>query len=158
MTISLAILEFILFLCIPFVNIDGSSAQRIGAYILASCFWICIIVEGVFVHLSTKIRKRLNKKDFHSRALKYAHPGIISFFKNSEAIIVDIILYVSAIILMIIVWARVKNEWVFMINYSVLFLSFNLHCILNGRNYRYLKEYIIYKKEHERNVQSKSKT
>lgn len=148
-TIVLAFLEFILFLCIPFVNIDGSTAQQVGAYIIASCFWCCITAECVFIYLTAKIRKSLSKKDFHSRTLKYAYPGVFSFFKNKEAIIVDIVLYASAIILMIIVWVRVKNEWMVMINYSVFFLAFNLHCILNGKNYRYLKQYRTYKKENE---------
>ena len=56
---------------------------------------------------------------------------------------------VTVVNLMIIVWVRVKNEWVVMINYSVFFLAFNLHCILNGKNYRYLKQYRTYKKENE---------
>ena len=149
-TISLAVLEFVLILCIPLVNLDGSSAQKIGAYILAAFFWICIAIEGIFVHLSTQERRWMERRGFRNRALKHSPPGVISFFKNLEAMVVDIILFISAILVVILVWTQVKTGWMIMAGISILFLSFNLHCILNGKNYRYLKAYRLNKKEHER--------
>lgn len=149
-TIAIASFEFILILCIPLVNLDGSFAQRIGAYILAALFWVCVATEGVFVHMATKERKWMEQKRFRCRALKYSQPGVISFFKNCEASIVDVVLFISAVLVVVLVWTRIKTAWVIMTGISILFLSFNLHCILNGKNYRYLKSYKLYKEEHER--------
>ncbi len=149
-TISLAVLEFVLILCVPLVNLDGSSAQKTGAYILAALFWICIAIEGIFVHLSTQERRWMERRGFRNRALKHSPAGVISFFKNLEATVVDAVLFASVILVVILVWTQVKTGWMIMAGISVLFLSFNLHCILNGKNYRYLKSYRLYKKEHER--------
>ena len=149
-TITIAVLEFILILCVPLVNLDGSSAQRIGAYVLATLFWICIAVEGIFVHMATQERKWMERRGFRNRVLKHSQPGVISFFKNFEASIVDAVLFASAILVVVLVWTQIKTGWMIMAGISILFLSFNLHCILNGKNYRYLKAYRLYKKEHER--------
>lgn len=148
-TMFLAILEFALILCISLVNLDGSPAQRLGAYILAAIFWICIIVECVFIHLSTHERRWIERREDQNIDLKHSPPGVISFFKNLESTVVDVILFVSAVLVVVIVWARIKTRWMIMTGISFLFLSFNLHCILNGKNYRYLKTYRHYKKEHE---------
>ena len=146
-TIAIAVLEFIFVLCIPFVNLYGLSLQRIGAYILAALFWICIVIEGVFVHMATQERKWMERKRFRSRTLKYSQPGVISFFKNCEASIADVVLFTSATLVVVLAWTQIKTVWMIMTGISILFLSFNLHCILNGKNYRYLK---LYKEEHER--------
>lgn len=149
-TISLAFFEFVTILCIPFVNLDGSLVQRIGGYILATIFWISILVECVFVHLSTQERRWIERKEYRSKVLKYSQPGVVSFFKNPEATVADVILFITATLVVILMWTRVKNGWMVMADISILFLSFNLHCVLNGKNYRYLKSYRLYKKEHER--------
>lgn len=149
-TISIAVLEFVLILCTPLVNLDGSSAQKIGAYILAAFFWICIAIEGIFVHLSTQERRWMERRGLRNRALKHSPLGVISFFKNLEATVVDVILFASTILVVILVWAQVKKECMIMSGISILFLSFNLHCILNGKNYRYIKSLSKYAKEHEK--------
>ena len=149
-TISLAFLEFVSILCIPFVNLDGTLVQRISGYILATIFWISILVECIFVHFSTKERRWIERKEYRNKVLKYSQPGAISFFKNAEATVADVILFIAVTLVEILMWTQVKTGWMLMADISILFLSFNLHCILNGKNYRYLKSYRIYKKEQKK--------
>lgn len=149
-TILFAVLEFILILCIPLVNLNGSLAQKIGAYILAMFFWTSIASEGIFVYMATQERKWMERRCFRNRVMKHSQPGVISFLKNVEASVVDVVLFASAILVVVLIWSQTKTEWMIMTGISILFLSFNLHCILNGKNYRYLKMYRLYKKEHER--------
>lgn len=146
-TISLAFLEFVTILCIPFVSLDGLLVQRISGYILATIFWLSILIECIFVHLSAKERRWIERKENHNKTVKYSPPGVISFFKSPEAIVADVILFVTATLVVILMWAQVKTEWIIITDISVLSLSFNLHCVLNGKNYRYLKSYRLYKKE-----------
>ena len=148
-TIFLAVFEFALILCVPLVNIDGSPAQRSGAYILAAVFWICITAECVFTYLSTRERRRIEQREYQNKDLTHSPPGVVSFFKNSESTVADVILFVSSVLIAVLLWARVQNGWLIITGISFLFLSFNLHCILNGKNYRYLKTYRHYEKEHE---------
>lgn len=148
-TVCLAVFQCLLILCIPFVNLETIGWQRVGAYVVASLFWLSVIAEIVFVLLSTQFRKRLENERKGKKSKDGLQPGIISFFKNREAKIVDIIFLVSVVVVLILILAKVKTGWMVMASFSTLFLSFNLHCILNGKNYRYIKNNQLYKKEHE---------
>lgn len=145
-TIILAFLEFVVILFIPLVNLDGAMMQRISAYILAAMFWISVVTEVFLVELSTYERRWIERRGYRSNELRYSKLGVISFFKNPEAVVADIVLFISVIVVWIAAWLQIETEWVIIAGVSVLVLSFNLHCILNGKNYRYIKNM---KKEQE---------
>jgi hypothetical protein len=42
-------------------------------------------------------------------------------------------------ILVIVLCFNMKNPWLIITDVSFLFLSFNLHCMLNGRNFQYIR-------------------
>lgn len=151
-TIMLAFLEFVIILFIPLVNLEGTALQRMAAYILAAAFWISIATEFFMVKLCTYERRWLERRGYRNKGLRYSKPGIFSFFKSTEAVVADIVLFLSIIIVGISVCMQIKTEWMIMGGISILVLSFNLHCILNGRNYRYIKKY---KKEQEQDEQNK---
>lgn len=138
--IGIACLQFFLLLLIPYSNIEGTKTQQIMAYVIAFLFWSSIIGEIVFVRISSNERKKLDRKLHKGREINQSLPGVLSFLKNREAIVADIILFLSVTLLGIIIWTNVKTGWIIVGVVSALVLSFNLHCILNGKNYRYLKE------------------
>lgn len=140
LSIGMAGLQFLLLLLIPYSNIEGTKAQQMMAYIIAFLFWASIIGEVVLVRLASRERKRLDRKLCKGKEINQSLFGVFSFFKNKEAIVTDIILFLSVILLGVIIWTNVKTSWIIIGVVSVLVLSFNLHCILNGKNYRYLKE------------------
>lgn len=141
LSIALAMLQFILIMCIPFVNIKGTGVQCVMAYIVALLFWLSIIAEVILAIYSTRIRKKVGCELNGHDAVEGFGPGIILFFKNKEAVVADIVLFVSVLLLGIILWMNMKIGWLIIGNVSFLVLSFNLHCILNGRNYRLLKSF-----------------
>lgn len=149
-TVCLAIIDFVVILCITLADNDISATQDNKRYVLAALFWICLIVQCVFVCLSSIERRKAEQKGYKIKNLNRRQIGIISFFKNLEATVTDITLIVLTAICVILALMHVESGAVIAICISVLFLSFNLHCIFNGKNYRYLKAYIIYSKEHER--------
>lgn len=132
---------FIFLVFIPLVDINGNTVQTIGAYIVAILFWCSIIFEILFSYLCRKNRKLMEEKIYQGNFLQNSYSGIISFFKNKEAMITDIVLFVSVIAIVILFWTKAKNEWLIITGVSLFFLSFNMHCLLNGRNYRYYKAY-----------------
>lgn len=138
--IGMACLQFVLLLLIPLSNIEGTKTQQMIAYIIAFLFWTSLIGEIVFVRLSSNERKRLDRKLHKGKEINQSFSGIFSFLKNKEAMIADITLFLSVILLGIIIWTNVKTSWMIIGDVAFLALSFNLHCILNGKNYRYLKE------------------
>lgn len=139
-TAVFAAAESALLLCIPFVNINGLPKQRVSAYVLAAAFWFCVLAELVFVVIASKIRKKAESDKKSGQTSKRPLPGIICFFRNPEAAAADVIFLLSAIGIALIIILKVEIKWLIIAGISVLLLSFNLHCIMNGRNYRYLRQ------------------
>ena len=138
--LGMATLQFVLLLLIPCSNIEGTKTQQMMAYIIAFLFWSSIIGELICVRLSSNERKRLERKFHNGREINQSLPGVFSFAKNRESKIADITLYLSVILLGIIIWTNIKTGWIIIGVVSILVLSFNIHCVFNGKNYRYLKE------------------
>ncbi len=149
-SVLLAVLPSVLILCIPLVSLEGSGPQRVGAYIMAAVFWLCVILELWMTRLCSSERRWLELRKVRSRSLSQVNPGVVSFLKTREGMIADIVMFASLIAVIVIAWTQVRNQWLILSCVSVLYLSFNLHCLLNGKNYRYIKLLSNYKKEHER--------
>lgn len=128
---------------IPLTKIDGDIIQRFSAYFTALIFWGSIAVETTFSFLSKKARARIIKKlsDSESEKLRLLKAGIISFFKNREAIAADITFFCSIIFVLTSIIFELRTQWLILSSVSLLFVSFSLHSILNGQNYIYCKEY-----------------
>ncbi len=148
--IMLAVIPAVLILCIPLVSLDGSQAQKIGAYILAAGFWLSIILELLMTLICSSKRKKLEQQKTKDKALSKSKSGVISFFKTPEGKIADLAMIISFVAVIVIICMQVKSQWLILGCVSVLYLSFNMHCLLNGKNYRYIKLISNYKKEHGR--------
>ena len=129
-------------LFIPIVDSDGTSTQKVFAILLAALFWIGLIAEIVFFVLADKqcnmIEDRLIKEG--SKSFKGTKIGVISFFTCKEAMVADVLTGLSLIAIILMIILKVTNDWLFVIVAVIFFFSFNLHCFLNGRNYKYIKE------------------
>ena len=140
-TLIMAVMESVCLFCIPFI-----AEQSTIMYITVSVFWSTLLVEIVFVLLSSGERKKCEKSVYRNKAQETRLPGIITFISNTEAVTADILSLLFAGVVICLKWLRIINVWVIITSVSILFLSFNLHCIFNGKNYRYLKDYSDYKK------------
>lgn len=141
-------------LFIPLVNINGTGAAKIFAYVIGAVFWIGLVVEQVFFWRANSARRKVeNRIRRNGGQIIKGRIGLVSFFKNKEAFITDIVLFISAVATTIISILNFKLEWLLIISVVMLFVSFNLHCMLNGINYSYIKSYkkILNDKEQEKN-------
>lgn len=152
LSIGMACLQSILILCILFVDIEGDTKQQTIAYVVAFLFWLSIFTEVWLSHLADRVRKKLERKLYRNKEIKNSMPGIVSFFKNTEAKIVDIPLFIAVLLIGMIIWLRINKSWLIIGAVATLILLFNLHCILNGRNYRYLKKLKNNTKEQKNDV------
>lgn len=142
-------------LCIPFVSLDGTSFQKRAAYILAAVFWLSLMLELCMVWMCSSERKRLEHKKVGFGALLRARRGAISFAKTLPGTVADAVMLLSLIAVVITVWTETHSQWLILVLVSVLCLSFQLHCLMNGKNYRYIKLLSKYAKEHEKWVEQK---
>ena len=116
--------------------IDDFDESLYGLYsiIIGLLFWISVLFEIVFSLLAFNCSKKMDKK--YSIGEKTV--GVISFFKTKSGTVSDILLILSLVMLMLLfVFGITKISLVISV-LTVLYISFNLHCIFNGINYRVL--------------------
>lgn len=140
-------------LVIPVLEIDN-----VLNTVFAVLFWMCLILYIVSVILSSKERQKIEKSKFRVKKLKKSHIGVIKFFQNKEAVIFDVLLFISTALIIVSIIMKTEFEWLIAVGLFLWFISFNLHCLFNGKNYIYIKAYEIYKKEHGKNEQKKCKS
>lgn len=140
-------------LVIPVFEIDNALNT-----VFAVLFWMCLILYTVSLMLSSKERQKIEKSKFRVKKLKKNHIGVIKFFQNKEAVIFDVLLFISTALIIVSIITKTEFEWLIAISLFLWFISFNLHCLFNGKNYMYIKAYEIYKKEHGKNEQKKCKS
>lgn len=139
-SISALIIATVSLFFIPMVNINGIGVSRVFAYVIGALFWLSVIAEQIFFWRANLFRHKLEMQmQKNGGKIIKRRIGIISFFKNKEAVIVDIILFMSVIAVAIILILNIMSDWLIILCLAILFISFNLHCILNGINYMYIK-------------------
>lgn len=152
LSVAFSFLPTISIFCIPLINMNSNVNERLMTFLIGAVFWGGIIIQQFFFWKSNLWRISIEKRllRHHCQTYRNAPIGIISFFKNTEATVVDITLFAFALSVALLALLRFKVTWVIIGCVALLFLSFNLHCFLNGKNYRYIKSYSKYKKEQEK--------
>ena len=122
---------------------ENETVNTVLKIIFPLIFWIGLILEQVFISQANKMRFELEKED--KRKQPRMNIGVISFFQTKEGAKADIAFAVSLLILII---SMIFNIGTNVLQYIFIFLSvltFRMHCILNGKNFRYKK--ILFKEE-----------
>ena len=117
--------------------------DKILKIIFPVVFWLCLAGEQVNMWLANKTRKDIESKAKHRKIR--AKPGICSIMQTESGAIADITCVISLIVLIILMIIGVGEKVVQFIFIFLLVLSFRLHCILNGKNFRY-KKYLSMRK------------
>ena len=128
-------------LLIPVSSMDEEGMPRVLAYITAAVFWLGIIAGAIIFASADSKRKKLEKKlaGEKSRKRKKGRAGFISFFRNKEAAICDIVMLLSLAALVVFAVAAVEAGWIIALVLALFLCSFYLHSFLNGKNYIFIK-------------------
>ena len=139
-------------LLIPFVTAAGEENKNIISYPIAAVFWIGIAAGIIFLIAACSKRRKIeaqNRSDekFVKRSFGI---GVLSFFRNAEATVCDIIFILTVVAVIVTVVLSVNSEWLIITLTALLLISFTLHCFLNGKNYLFIKQKkIIQSKENQ---------
>lgn len=150
MAVACAILSTVAFLCIPLCDAFGEGIEKMLSIVIASVFWGLLMLEQVFFWMANRGRKKMEKSFFCKKQLIKGSSGLSTFGPNKEARMCYIVLCMSAVSTLSLVIFRVQVDWLVILSIALLLLSFNLHCILNGKNYRYIKAFYKIKKGEEK--------
>lgn len=137
--------KFLLFVIFLFVLSTSIVLMPIGTankeksiillIIAGTLFWI-----GFIGTLWTTININLSRKA--SPVFNELYPdlrkfGLIHFFQNKPAIIADIAMFTSIIIIIVVKLLGKSNTWLF-VAIALIVFTFGMHCMLNGINYIYV--------------------
>lgn len=115
--------------------------------IIALLFWSGLLAELMLISITSFDRKRL-KLYQNQKKMKI---GLISFIKTPVGKIADVLLLISAMILMIQFCLNIGDIKSVIPVLSLLYLSFHMHCLYNGRNYQLLRVNLKRNKERKYN-------
>ncbi len=116
------------------VETEGSLKRVVGV-VGPLIFWIGLFVEQLCIWRANRWRKaeKARLPGYCVRGL----PGVCSFFKTKVGSVADITCILSVIgylVLAIGHWGVNIAQYIFLF---LIVLSFRVHCIANGKNYRY---------------------
>ena len=124
------------------------SALRAVAMIAAgSVFWICLIAGYSILFLISKHRKEYERtvsrdgvrSDRRRRSSSSKRPGIITFFSGTPATVVDAAMILFLILTLVFAFIPGFDQTVLIILISILVFLVQMHCILNGVNFKYIQ-------------------
>lgn len=141
-SIIFSVLSSVSLLACLFIGFDDSS-DKIIKIIFPLSFWVCLGFEQFLIRKADSLRKEIEKSGEYRKIR--AKPGILSISKTRSGAIADLLLLISLLLLVLFVLTRLGEKVIQYILIFLLVLSFRLHCILNGKNFRY-KNYLAKRK------------
>lgn len=134
------------FLLMPIDLMLNIINSRIINIIIGIVFWLGLLVGAVCqVILSIKM-KPLRKESYNK-------PGLLKFFSNRLAVVFDTFLIIGLIGLVVSLIVTNMVGYSCYIFLSLTVLSFVMHCIFNGKNYKLLTN-VKEEKNNERKVEN----
>lgn len=106
-------------------------------------FWIGFLAEQFFIWNANSIRKKLETEPKLRRI--QGRLGVLSILQTEEGAITDIVMAISMIVFAILLLFKIGKGFPQYLFIFLIVLSFRLHCILNGKNFRYRK-YLVKRK------------
>lgn len=130
---------------IPLADFNGNMRQKVLAYTIGLLFWSLFIIGSFFFAVANKKRKELAKKEEKKSIKRRGFPGL-SFFHTKPGANVDVIFFVFLVCYVALAIFKFDISWIKIELVFLLVLSFQMHCILNGENFKY-KKYILRRKK-----------
>lgn len=117
--------------------IENETAERVCSYLAAVVFWGSLAVELISLWMTNTCRSKLEQQ-YGSEICKHQKPGYIAFMKSPRGRVADIAWIASFAVLLLLTVLQIYGGWLLMTVLSVFWLSLQLHCFYNGRNYCFL--------------------
>lgn len=149
------VLSTVALMIIPFLDSSHSNELPVSYMITGALFWIGIMVEIVFYILAALGLRKYNALSGEAANKKRGAVGFFTLFRNAEARVADIVMFVSLAWLLVTVIAKWTGTFAVMSSVILCFLSIQLHGILNGRVYESIK-YSTHQVKGEKHNEDKS--
>lgn len=136
---------------IAFLTGGAEGKDGILAYAAAGVFWTGLLLGQIFFWIGNSRRKNIQRRLVRGPVRCPRTVGLVTFGSSPEALAADILLAVSALAVLLLILLDVRIYWMITLSLSLLLLSAQYHCILNGKTYRYIQGINKLKKESKKN-------
>lgn len=138
-TVAMVFVAFAALLCIPLLQSHEIGRNKTLSYVLAGIFWASILLEQIFLHKCSSERKQIRNRSRRKRRKECAEEGLMRFFKTRESIVAAIICFISTMMTVGLAVFQIQTRGAVIISVAMWFLSLNLYCLLNGKNYKHIR-------------------
>lgn len=136
LSIAASIVSSISILGIAFIGKE-LAFEKLIQIIFPIIFWVGTIIEQAMIWSANSIRVKLEAEGKLRRIR--GRPGALSILQTEEGAITDIIIVVLIIVFVILLLFNLGKGLLQYLFISFIVLAFRLHCIFNGKNFRYKK-------------------
>ena len=142
LSIIASIISSISIMACVFLGKSDNTDQTIKI-IFPLVFWIGLLAEQFFIWNANSFRNKLIAAGKLRRIR--GKPGVVSILQTEEGAIADLIFVLSIIVFAVLLLFKIGKGFPQYLFIFFIVLSFRLHCILNGKNFRY-KKYLAKRK------------
>ena len=134
--VSFAVSSASLFM-IPFLQLFSDKAEAFLGYAVAALFWLGLVF-GILSSTGAGffMKKRKKRLIAENKFRKQKLPGIITFSLDLKRLALYAVCLISTILLVTDLIFGYMSEYVMFPLLALLFLSFTVHCIVDGENYK----------------------
>lgn len=136
MYVSFAISSFALFF-MSFLDCLPERAEKVCGYIFAFLFWLGIIIGCLFFKQINGLLNRYIKRfcdDIGFPCQRF--PGIITFSRKPLMVSLYFLIIIGVGLMVSDIFLHYIPQFVMFSIISIVFFSFIIHCVVDGRNYK----------------------
>lgn len=134
------VLLSISFMLMPFASERLIEGDSIINNVTGALFWLSLLGGYTTVIILNHRRKHIiMENETQHTDIRDKYPGIIRVFSNIPAKIADITFVIGLVGFIICIATANSDKFITYIMLSVTVLAFHMHCMLNGKNYVYIK-------------------
>ena len=140
LTVITAFLSSLSISLIPFaVSFEGDE-KNVIMYVVAALFWAGLISMLVTAHITKRVLSKSREKAIQNGYINERQPiGIINFSKGWKRLILYTLIVIGMLIIIYDIGFGYVSESVMFPVISATFLSFTIHCVIDGRYYKVYK-------------------
>lgn len=118
-------------LCIPVCAVNARGWEKIFSVCVALAFWSGVFLSCFFDWRCRQLLKKCGKSKKKTKFL--SRPDILRFAENKYTLVIDTGMIIAILGFIVILLFHIRDDWFVMIDVSMMFMTFGLHCIFSGK-------------------------
>lgn len=109
------------------------SLGKSSVVLLGLSFWAFLALAVLSLIIAMVYYRKICRK---KRIILPGAPGVVTFFSNPFAVVIDFLLIISVVVSILLIVFRPDNQYLYFVDLFLLALTVPFHCISNGKMVR----------------------